>query len=199
LFPALYKRWDWKSPLALTATVLCGYIPYLTVGLKGVLGFLPEYTREEGIESGARFYLVNLANKMLGESNVTVDVYKALAVFTLGGLAIWIAHSGYEDRRSLFAKAAVLACGCTIALSPRYSWYFTWLVPFLCFSVSMPILYLTFSGFCLYALWRGELQAHALMINTVVYGPVLLLLLLQFARTFLPGGRFHSTRAFRPG
>jgi hypothetical protein len=199
LLPALYRRRDWKSPVAFVATVLCGYIPYLTVGLKGVLGFLPEYTHEEGIESGTRFFLLSLANCLFGESKVTVGVYKLLSICALGGLAIWVAHNGHEDRRSMFAKAAILACGCTIILSPRYSWYITWLVPFLCFFVSAPILYLTFAGFCLYALWRGELQEHALMINSVIYGPASLLLLLELFRRYRTGSRFNSVNTAEPG
>src|SRR5258708_28789 len=29
LFPALYKRWSWKMPAALVATIVAGYLPYL--------------------------------------------------------------------------------------------------------------------------------------------------------------------------
>src|SRR2546425_199649 len=32
LFPALYKRWSWKMPLAFAITVAVSYLPYLSVG-----------------------------------------------------------------------------------------------------------------------------------------------------------------------
>src|SRR5229473_729141 len=40
LFPALYKRWSWKMPLAIVMTAGLAYLPYLSVGPLGVLGFL---------------------------------------------------------------------------------------------------------------------------------------------------------------
>src|SRR5258705_6746636 len=52
LFPALYKRWGWKMPTALVATIVVGYLPYLGVGPLGVLGFIPGYAHERGIVSG---------------------------------------------------------------------------------------------------------------------------------------------------
>ena len=33
LFPAFYKRWDWKMPLAFLTAIAVGYLPYLGVGL----------------------------------------------------------------------------------------------------------------------------------------------------------------------
>src|SRR5258708_29729715 len=32
LFPALYKRWGWRMPVALVLTILAGYLPYVGVG-----------------------------------------------------------------------------------------------------------------------------------------------------------------------
>src|SRR5437867_5337576 len=40
LFPALYRRWGWKMPVALIATIVIGYVPYLGVGPLGWLGFI---------------------------------------------------------------------------------------------------------------------------------------------------------------
>src|SRR6266508_1018848 len=60
LFPALYKRWGWKMPIALVATIVAGYLPYLGVGPLGVLGFMPGYAQERGIVSGEQFFLLGL-------------------------------------------------------------------------------------------------------------------------------------------
>src|SRR5262249_42884990 len=44
--PALYKRWDWRLPVAFVTTVAVLYLPYVGAGAK-VLGFLGEYFSEE--------------------------------------------------------------------------------------------------------------------------------------------------------
>jgi hypothetical protein len=50
LFPALYRRWDWKMPVAAAATVLLAYAPFIGAG-SPVLGFLPGYLQEEGLRA----------------------------------------------------------------------------------------------------------------------------------------------------
>ncbi|MBA2525142.1 MAG: DUF2029 domain-containing protein [Pyrinomonadaceae bacterium] len=52
LFPALYRRWGWKMPVAFAITVTVAYLPYLSVGPAAVLGFLPGYVTEQGLASG---------------------------------------------------------------------------------------------------------------------------------------------------
>src|SRR2546425_5776941 len=52
LFPAFFKRWSWKMPLACLITILVGYLPYLTVGPARALVFLFVNASERGIEGG---------------------------------------------------------------------------------------------------------------------------------------------------
>src|SRR5258708_25948335 len=66
LFPALYTRCVWKMPVALAVTIIAGYLPYLGVGPLGVLGFLPGYAQERGLVSGEHFFILGLANRLLG-------------------------------------------------------------------------------------------------------------------------------------
>jgi Glycosyltransferase family 87 len=56
LFPAFYRRWSWKMPLALVLTCAIGYTIYLGAGWR-VLGFLAGYANEEGINSRRYFLL----------------------------------------------------------------------------------------------------------------------------------------------
>src|SRR6185503_19558912 len=56
LLPALNKRWNLKMPLAVAITILLGYIPYVSVGLRGALVFLLGLAPERGIESGEQFF-----------------------------------------------------------------------------------------------------------------------------------------------
>ncbi len=49
------------------AMIVVAYLPYLSVGPKAVLGFLPGYASEQGLVSGEQFYLLSLARKVFGE------------------------------------------------------------------------------------------------------------------------------------
>jgi len=44
----------------------------------------------------------------------------------------------------------VLAATFTILLSPRYAWYFTWLIPFLCIVPLASVFYVTSASFLLF-------------------------------------------------
>jgi alpha-1,6-mannosyltransferase len=52
LLPAIYRRWDKKLPIAFTTTIVVCYLPYVLGAGAGVLGFLPQYAKEEGLENG---------------------------------------------------------------------------------------------------------------------------------------------------
>ena len=55
LFPALYRRGDWKMPGIVVAVGAVGYAVYSSVGM-GVFGFLAGYSKEEGIDSGGAVF-----------------------------------------------------------------------------------------------------------------------------------------------
>ena len=54
--PSLWQNWDWRVPLAIAATLVVGYAPYLGAG-KAVLGFAAGYIAEEGLASGDGIWL----------------------------------------------------------------------------------------------------------------------------------------------
>ena len=54
--PALYRRWDWRLPLAGAVTVVLFYLPYLDAS-GSVFGFLGGYSGEEGLRDGSGLYL----------------------------------------------------------------------------------------------------------------------------------------------
>jgi hypothetical protein len=75
------------------------------------------------------------------------------------------------------AGAMLLAVSFTLLFSPHYSWYFAWLVPFLCFYPLLGVVYLTCAASYLYfATWPPTLTQ-----GLVIYGPCLVLLVAQFA------------------
>src|ERR1700733_6621162 len=91
LFPALYRRsnWrDWKMPAAVAGVVAAGYACYLSVG-RQVLGFLPDYAKEEGLESGSRYFLLTLGRQRLHWEGLPTAAFYGFAALLLLGLAVW--------------------------------------------------------------------------------------------------------------
>lgn len=179
IFPALYRRWDWKMPAAMAATALVAYLPFLGAG-NSVLGFLPGYLTEEGLQSGSGFFLWNL---LTGVAPALRDLggapYLALAAAALASLAI---HAVTRDKANgrFLAPAMALAAAATVLLSPHYPWYFAWLVPFLCLRPAPSVLYLTVASPLLYFVPGGPDSAGARMaFEAAIYGPFALLACLE--------------------
>ncbi|HEX8143004.1 MAG TPA: glycosyltransferase 87 family protein [Pyrinomonadaceae bacterium] len=192
LFPALYKRWGWRMPAAFALTIAAAYLPYLSVGLKDVLGYLPGYTQEEGLNSGSRFFLLGLARRLFGESNVPNAAYMIFAGLLLAALAAWALFKRSDSGKADVSSAFMLAAAFTLLLSPRYDWYFTWLIPFLCFFPSAPVFALTASGFVLYLFWFGESAGQSLIVNALLYAPFALLCALSLWRGRVEAGKRQS-------
>jgi alpha-1,6-mannosyltransferase len=173
ILPALYRRWDWKGPAVFAAVIMLAYLPFFGVGT-AVFGFLPSYVAEEGLKSGAGFYLWNLVKAALGLTDVGALPYIIFAMAVLAALGLSVLFAPREDGRYA-ARALLLAGALTILLSPHYPWYFTWIVTFLCFVPSAPMLYLTVAGILLYLIPGGPnlvANGHRLLVETIIYGPV---------------------------
>ncbi|MCA1567543.1 MAG: glycosyltransferase 87 family protein [Acidobacteria bacterium] len=185
LWPALYRRRSWRMPLAFCVTLGAGYLPYLSVGARHVLGYLPGYASEEGLRSGERFFLPQLAGGLSGEARGAVAAYMFFALVLMLALAAWCLLRRERDEREYAGRAAVLASAFTVLLSPHYTWYFAWLVVFLCVSGARfvaPLLCLTAAAFMLYGTWLGDAPAEMLRLNISIYLPPALLLVLSYRR-----------------
>jgi hypothetical protein len=182
LFPAFYRRGSWRLPLAFCCVFVSGYLPYLSVGARRVLGYLPGYAQEEGLQSGERFFLLQLAHSFPGGVHVPRAAYIVFALLVLGAIAAWCFFAREPDAPDRFVRrAALLATAFTLLLSPHYSWYFVWLVPFLCFVHAKwlaPLLWLTVASFMLYGTWLGDAPAQLLRLNLCIYLPPVLLILI---------------------
>lgn len=176
LFPALYKRWSWKMPLAFVITILVGYLPYLSVGPLGVLGFLFGYANERGIESGEQFFLLSAIRRLVPGFHVPTAAFIAFACLMLAGLAVWMLRKQRDG--NYIANAMVLASTFTVVLAPHFPWYFGWLVPFLCFIPSVPVFYLTISSFALYLTWIYWTDTQVFRIKALIFVPFFLLVAL---------------------
>ncbi len=175
LLPALYRRRGWKMPLAFGLTMMIAYLPYLSVGVKGVLGFLPGYAREEGLQNGTQFYLLSLARRVLGEAKVPSVGYLIFAILALGLVALWSFWKREENDGSYIVRAFIIATTFVVLLSPHYAWYFSWLVAFTCLVPRLPLFHLTTTCFVLYKLWHPAGPSQLLLLNSLIYLPFALL------------------------
>jgi hypothetical protein len=179
LFPALYTRRGWKMPVAFVATILVAYLPYLSVGPMRVLGSLPAYSSEQGLVSGKQYFLLALARQIV---NVPTLVYFIVVAAVLGILALWMMLKRGDDTRYL-RNGLVIASVFMLFQAPHFSWYFTWLIPFLCFIPSVPFFYLTLANFVLYLTWLNDTSNRVVIYKAIIFAPFLILgLLITFSR-----------------
>ena len=140
--PALYRRWDWKLPLAGAATIVLFYLPYLGAGKK-LLGFSSGYSAEEHLGDGLGLYPWLLAIHIVpGLPQSALALYWPLAALVMIGVGLAIV---FRDRVGVadICGAFLLATIFTVVTSPHYIWYLAWLVPFLCFYPSWSVIWLT--------------------------------------------------------
>jgi len=173
LFPAIYMRKSWKMPLAFVATVLFAYLPYLSVGPMRVLGSLPAYSSEQGLLSGRQYFLLALARYVLS-ANVPTWAYFVFVAAVLGVLSLWMMIRGQRDNTHYLRNGLVLASLFMLFQAPHFSWYFTWLIPFLCFIPSIPFFYLTLANFVLYLTWLNDTPNRVITYKVLIFGPWLL-------------------------
>jgi hypothetical protein len=194
LFPALYRRWGWRMPAAFALTIVIAYLPYLSIGWRGALGYLPGYAQEEGFQSGSRFFLLNVARRLFGEANVPSMAYIIFAGLVLSALAAWCLFWPEDSESSYLKRTFVLASAFILLLSPRYEWYFAMLIPFLCCVPFVPMFALTASAFFLYLLWFEEKPNQTIIIHFYLYAVFGLLCLFSFWRPFKRRGREDAIR-----
>ena len=173
--PALYKRWDWRLPLAFVVTVAVLYLPYIGVGAK-VFGFLGSYVGEEGLDRGSGIFWWQLIGAFVSLPQQAFSFYLAAAALVMAALSLLVVFRAQRADADL-AGAMLLAVAFTLLVSPHYAWYFAWLVPFLCFYPVVGVIYLTCAVSLLYfAHWPPTLS-EALPI----YVPCVLILVTEFA------------------
>jgi alpha-1,6-mannosyltransferase len=172
--PSLYRRWDWRLPLAFAATVGVLYLPYLGVGTK-VFGFVGQYVTEERLAEGSGLFLWLLLGTVTALPSHAFSYFFPAAAAIMLVLALVLVMRKRDGGADLRA-AMVLAVAFLILFSPHYAWYFAWLVPFLCFYPSAAVLYLTCA-----ANWHyiGHWPPH-LSDGLLLYGVFFLVLASEF-------------------
>lgn len=193
VLPALYRRWDWKLPCAALATVVLGYLPYLSVG-RAVFGFLGAYVSEEGLVSGRGLYLWALLRQAVPSVGASDLPYIVLAGGVFASLALYVVLSRKRGDADI-AWAATLAFAFLVMLSPHYPWYFCWAIPFLCFVPRLSMQYLTVASPLLYFVKGGpDLSGPWLLVESAMYAPFVIIALLELYR---PRLRWIGAEAWR--
>ncbi len=173
-FPAIWRRWHWRAPLAALAVILAGYAVYASAGWN-VFGFLGGYTAEEQLDSGGGFFLLRLIATAGPIPPWAATAYIAAALAILAGLAVWIAWRPLPldppSRANVIGRGAIiLAATLTILMSPHYAWYMTIIVApavlvpawsALWLTVAAPLLYLDIDQ-------TGFIQAAFLFLPPIV-------------------------------
>jgi alpha-1,6-mannosyltransferase len=191
LLPAIYRRWDKKLPIAFTITIVVCYIPYVLSAGAGVLGFLPQYAKEEGLQNGGRYYLLVLTDYILGWCGVVHDlppaIFTSMALAVLGAVAIWALYreppfgrENSETQGRWIFSAFVLALTFSILLSSYYPWYYSWLALFLCFIPNSAALALTLITWPLYRSLVDQSADDLFRFESRVFLPFFALLVLMW-------------------
>jgi alpha-1,6-mannosyltransferase len=170
-----------KLLVAFVATIIASYLPYLSVG-KGVFGYLPHEFEEEGyVEGGTRYFFFSLIRKVAPLPTTVFIVVAAIALLAVG---LWWIMRAKRDATDI-ARGAVALIGLYLLLTtPRYPWYYAWIIPFLCFVPRAGWLYLTGATILLYLLWYiPNVYPHLpVWLGVSVYGPTLALLAWEYLR-----------------
>jgi alpha-1,6-mannosyltransferase len=151
--PAFWRPWDWRAPTVVIAIIALCYLPYLSAS-SSVLGFIPGYLKEEGLQAGSSFWLVRMVRFVIDNPAALRTAYIALALATLTGLALRIAFrsSGSAPQQQVRDVALLLMAG-LFFLSPNYPWYYLVLVPLIPLGAGAPAWVLTISGMTLHLFW----------------------------------------------
>jgi hypothetical protein len=172
IVPAMLKRGRWKIAPIFAATIIIGYLVYLSVGPTAVFGSLPGYTQERGLLRGDQFYTLSLVRNLFGWELPSL-AYLIFVMLVMSALGLWVLLRGRSE--DYLKHGMTLATATTVLFAPHFSWYFCWVVFFLCFTPRLALFYLTIASFLLYATWLGDSPAEMFVINSLIYLPALLI------------------------
>ncbi len=206
LFPALWRRGDWKMPTVIVGLTAFCYALYSSVG-RGVLGFLGEYQHEEGMDTGARYFLLQLvdswrgsaANAALSKQALAAQAhgFQVFALLIMAAISWWAwKHATIEgsvdaggrrlpvgDEPNFLKAATMFAIALMLLFSPHYAWYIAWLIPFFCLAPRLPMFAYICGFFYLYTTALADPGPKMFLLNKILYGGTLgfflLYLLLQ--------------------
>ncbi len=181
LIPALWWRDDaptgsaWRMPAALAGVIAFGYACYSSVGMS-VFGFLGGYAQEEGLETGARYFLLDLGHRIPGLHDLPTTAFFGFCAAVFAGLTLWAWKTACQPgsaRDAFLAPAFALAMALMLLFSPHYAWYIIWLVPFFTLVPNLPTLTYLMGFFYLYTTALAVPGPRMFLLNEILYGATL--------------------------
>ncbi len=162
MLPALYRKKDWRFPLAFILTLAVTCLPYLSAaetwfGLKTQAGNQPYFN------SGIKGAIEAIIGRSIGLNNV----YDAAAIVALavGALVVWLRQDGSDKATmdGLFLMAALF-----LVVTPYLpQWYVLLIIPFLAWRPSPAFLWLSGGVMLMYVIymkngaglnWPGQIE-----------------------------------------
>ena len=189
LFPALYRRGDWKMPASLAAVAVISYAPYLSAG-RLVFGFLGGYVQEEGIATGTRYFLLDFVQHIPGLHALSNPAFFVFATFVMLCIVLWGWRTGCRqpgNTGAFLPPAFSLAFSMMLLFSPHYPWYVAWLIPFLVLMPNLTVL--TYVGSLFYLCTTAMAVGYGpkqYLLNEYLYSSVLVALMVEFALRTVP-------------
>ena len=187
LFPALWRRGDWRMPAALASVCVVGYAVYSSVGTL-VFGFLGGYAEEEGMNSGVRYFLLDALHHLRAFEHVSKGSFIAFCVVVMGALTAWCwcyattSRAAGDGSVPAFARGALwLALAMMLLFSPHYAWYLAWLLPLVTVAPELPTLVYVCAFFYGYTTQWADPGPKMFLLNAWLYRAVLLAFIVSVA------------------
>ena len=126
--PALLRGGSFRRPaLAGLAVIAAGYAIYSGAG-RHILGFLPGYGAEEGLDSGQGFWLLAGLGKLAPLPGFASACYAGAVVLVYLAVSLFLLRRAppRSDAQRLCQDTGILIGVSLFAISPHYHWYFAW-------------------------------------------------------------------------
>jgi alpha-1,6-mannosyltransferase len=170
----IWRPWDLKMPLLVTAVIALSYLPYLSVGW-GVLGFLTQgYMVEEGIRDGNDIWLLSLWRLVFGEHPGDVVGYVVVAAIVLLFKGFSVARRSDRTMLPTLDGINMLLLLALLLLSPNYPWYFLVITPFVALCGSLPTWLVSIAALLLSEQLDWDFYIPRMVTKSILFGGLIL-------------------------
>lgn len=196
LLAALGRRITVRMIALCVGIIALGYALYASAGAR-VIGFLPGFTHEEGLDSGDRYFFLAWTHRYL-HAPFWPYIYIAGSALIVVAFAFWGVARCREPKQTL-ALALAMSIITTLLFSPHYPWYFIWILPFAVMLRYLPAIVLTLEATYWFATSLALPGEKMFRMNEYMYGIFFVALLADlFVRWWL-NVRTAPTRSSHAG
>jgi alpha-1,6-mannosyltransferase len=169
---SLANRWNIKLLIGFILTVGLVHLPYLLKGSDSTGSLENEFSEEGFTGKGGRYFLLQILRTLIP---VPTNLFLVSAVLAILALGVWWLLQNKRDSIDVACAAMSLIGLYFFIVTPRYHWYYAWILPFLCFAPRLAWLYLTGATVLLYALWFTPMIYPEITISlgVSIYAPTL--------------------------